>query len=295
MTELFERDKSVISRHINNIFREGELEKDSVVAKFATTASDGKTYQVDYFNLDAIISVGYRVNSKRGVLFRIWATQLLKEYLINGFAVNQQRLQQQAEQLNELKKTIKILDSTLKSKELTNSESEGLLKIISDYSYALEILDQYDYQTLRIENTSGKEVYQLTYNEAIKQINLVKKVYGNSELFGHEKDDSFRSSIAAIYQTFGKNDLYPSIEEKAAHLLYFIVKNHSFNDGNKRIAAFLFLYFLEKNGILFSETGEKRIADNALVALTLMIAVSKSEDKETMIKVTVNLINKNNY
>ena len=295
MTELFERDKSVISRHINNIFREGELEKDSVVAKFATTASDGKTYQVDYFNLDAIISVGYRVNSKRGVLFRIWATQLLKEYLINGFAVNQQRLQQQAEQLNELKKTIKILDSTLKSKELTNSESEGLLKIISDYSYALEILDQYDYQTLRIENTSGKEVYQLTYSEAIKQINLVKKVYGNSELFGHEKDDSFRSSIAAIYQTFGKNDLYPSIEEKAAHLLYFIVKNHSFNDGNKRIAAFLFLYFLEKNGILFSETGEKRIADNALVALTLMIAVSKSEDKETMIKVTVNLINKNNY
>lgn len=295
MTELFERDKSVISRHINNIFREGELEKDSVVAKFATTASDGKTYQVDYFNLDAIISVGYRVNSKRGVLFRIWATQLLKEYLINGFTVNQQRLQQQAEQLNELKKTIKILDSTLKSKELTNSESEGLLKIISDYSYALEILDQYDYQTLRIENTSGKEVYQLTYSEAIKQINLVKKVYGNSELFGHEKDDSFRSSIAAIYQTFGKNDLYPSIEEKAAHLLYFIVKNHSFNDGNKRIAAFLFLYFLEKNGILFSETGEKRIADNALVALTLMIAVSKSEDKETMIKVTVNLINKNNY
>ena len=298
LEELFETDRTVINKHILNIYKSGELSEEPTCAKIAQVQKEGNRTvkrKIKYYNLDVIIAVGYRVNSKRGTDFRIWATQLLKEYLINGFAVNQQRLQQQAEQLNELKKTIKILDSTLKSKELTNSESEGLLKIISDYSYALEILDQYDYQTLRIENTSGKEVYQLTYNEAIKQINLVKKVYGNSELFGHEKDDSFRSSIAAIYQTFGKNDLYPSIEEKAAHLLYFIVKNHSFNDGNKRIAAFLFLYFLEKNGILFSETGEKRIADNALVALTLMIAVSKSEDKETMIKVTVNLINKNNY
>ena len=298
LEELFETDRTVINKHILNIYKSGELSEESTCAKIAQVQKEGNRTvkrKIKYYNLDVIIAVGYRVNSKRGTDFRIWATQLLKEYLINGFAVNQQRLQQQAEQLNELKKTIKILDSTLKSKELTNSESEGLLKIISDYSYALEILDRYDYQTLKIENTSGKEVYQLTYSEAIKQINLVKKVYGNSELFGHEKDDSFRSSIAAIYQTFGKNDLYPSIEEKAAHLLYFIVKNHSFNDGNKRIAAFLFLYFLEKNGILFSETGEKRIADNALVALTLMIAVSKSEDKETMIKVTVNLINKNNY
>ena len=168
------------------------------------------------------------------------------------------------------------------------------MKIIADYSYALDILDQYDYQTLKIENTSGKEVYQLTYEEAIKQINLVKKAYGNSELFGNEKDDSFKSSLATIYQTFGGVDLYPSVEEKAANLLYFIVKNHSFTDGNKRIAAFLFLYFLEKNGLLFTETGNKRIADNALVALTLMIAVSKPEEKETMIKVIVNLINKSN-
>jgi death-on-curing family protein len=234
------------------------------------------------------------VNSKRGVLFRKWATQLLKDYLIKGYAINQLRLQKQAEQLNELKGTIKILENALEYKELTNDESKGLLKIISDYSYALEILDQYDYQTLKIENTSGKEVYQLTYEEAIKQIELVKKTYGNSELFGHEKDNSFKSSTATIYQTFGGVDLYPSIEEKAANLLYYIVKNHSFSDGNKRIAAFLFLYFLEKNGLLFTETGKKRIADNALVALTLMIAVSKPDEKETMIKVIVNLINRNN-
>ena len=238
--------------------------------------------------------MGYRVNSKRGTQFRIWANQILKDYLIKGYAINQQRLEKQAEQLNELKETIKILGNALEYKELSNDESKGLLKIISDYSYALELLDQYDYQTLKIENTSKNEIYRLTYEEAVKQIALVKRTYGNSDLFGHEKDNSFRSSISTIYQTFGGVDLYPSIEEKAANLLYFIVKNHSFSDGNKRIAAFLFLYFLEKNGLLFTETGKKRIADNALVALTLMIAVSKPEEKETMIKVIVNLINKNN-
>jgi len=294
VSELFERDKSVISRHINNIFKEGELERNSVVANFATTARDGKTYHVDYFNLDVIISTGYRIKSKRGTQFRIWANQIIKDYLIKGYAVNQQKLQKQVEQLNELKETIKILGSALEYKELTNDESKGLLKIISDYSYALEILDQYDYQTLEIANTSGKEVYQLTYEEAIKQISTVKKTYRNSDLFGCEKDESFKSSIATIYQTFGGIDLYPSIEEKAANLLYFVVKNHSFLDGNKRIAAFLFLYFLEKNGLLYIETGTKRIADNALVALTLMIAVSKPEEKDTMIKVIVNLINKSN-
>ena len=297
IAELFERDKSVISRHIRNIFKEGELERNSTVAKIATVQKEGErkiVRNIEYFNLDVIISVGYRIKSKRGTQFRIWANQVIKDYLIQGYAINQQRLEKQVEQLNELKETIKILGNILEYKELTNDESKGLLKIISEYSYALEILDQYDYQTLKIENTSGKEVYQLTYEEAIKQIELVKKTYGNSELFGHEKDNSFKSSIATIYQTFGGVDLYPSIEEKAANLLYFIVKNHSFSDGNKRIAAFLFLYFLEKNGLLFSETGEKRIADNALVALTLMIAVSKPDEKETMIKVIVNLINKNN-
>lgn len=293
MVELFERDKSVISRHINNIFKEQELDKKSVVAKNATTAVDGKTYQVDYYNLDLIISVGYRVNSKRGTQFRIWANKIIKEYLIKGYSINEKRLLQQNEQLKELQHSVKLLGNILNSKVLTNDESSGLLKIISDYAYALDVLDQYDYQTLEINNTSGKETYQLSYEEAIAQIKMAKKVHGNSELFGHEKDQSFKSSIYSIYQTFDGIDLYPSIEEKAACLLYFITKNHSFTDGNKRIAAFLFLYFLEKNKILFDEFGNKRIADNTLVALTLMVAVSNPAEKEMMIKVIVNLINRN--
>jgi len=260
MAELFERDKSVISRHVTNIYKEGELNKESTVAKIATVQKEGKRKiirNIEYFNLDVIISVGYRIKSKRGTQFRIWANQVIKDYLIKGYAINQQLLQKQVKQLNELKETIKILGNTLEYKELTSGESKGLLKIISDYSYALEILDQYDYQTLKIENTSGKEIYQLTYEEAVKQIELVKKTYGNSELFGHEKDNSFKSSIATIYQTFDGIDLYPSIEEKAANLLYFIVKNHSFTDGNKRIAAFSFLYFLEKTECYFLKQEKK--------------------------------------
>ena len=214
--------------------------------------------------------------------------------MLKGYVVNNQRLKQQNAQLKELQDSVKMLSSVINYKALTNDESTGLLKIISDYAYALNILDQYDYENLDIKDTSGKETYKLTYEEAIKQINITKKVYGNSDLFGHEKDDSFKSSIATVYQTFSGIDLYPSIEEKAANLLYFIVKNHSFSDGNKRIAAFLFLYFLERNGLLFDSQGNKRIADNALVALTLMIAVSKPEEKDTMIKVIVNLINRNN-
>jgi prophage maintenance system killer protein len=294
MAELFERDKSVISRHISNIFKEKELEKDSVVAKNATTASDGKSYQVDYYNLDVIISVGYRIKSQRGTQFRIWANSILKDFLINGYALNEKRLSQQNEQLKKLQESVKILGNILDYKALTSDESIGLLKIISDYAYALDILDRYDYQKLEISDTSGKEKYQLNYDEAMNQIRIAKKAHGNSDLFGNEKDDSFKSSIATIYQTFGGEDLYPSIEEKAANLLYFITKNHSFSDGNKRIAAFLFLYFMEKNGILFDENRNKRIADNTLVALTLMIAVSKPDEKDTMTKVIVNLINKNN-
>lgn len=295
MVDLFERDKSVISRHINNIFNEAELDKNSVVAKNATTAIDGKTYQVEYFNLDVIISVGYRIKSKRGTQFRIWANKILKEYLIKGYSLNKNRLEKKTEQLKELHESVKILGKVLNYKYLINTESVGLLKIISDYAYALDILDQYDYQSLEIKDTSGKEIYQLSYEEAIKHIKTAKKIHGNSNLFGHEKDESFKSSISTIYQTFGGNDLYPSIEEKAANLLYFITKNHSFSDGNKRIAAFLFLFFLERNGVLFDEIGNKRIADNTLVALTLMIAVSKPIEKDVMVKVIVNLINKKNY
>ena len=294
MTDLFDRDKSVISRHLTNIFREGELDRNSVVAKNATTASDGKTYLVDYFNLDVIISIGYRIKSNRGTQFRMWANKVIKEYLIKGYSLNEKRLKQQSEQLKELQESVKILGEVIHYKTLNADESIGLLKIISDYAYALDILDKYDYQSLEIKDTSGNGIYKITYDEAIEQIKLAQKAFGSSSLFGNEKDDSFKSSISTIYQTFDGIDLYPSIEEKAANLLYFITKNHSFSDGNKRIAAFLFLYFMERNGILFDKNGNKRIADNTLVALTLMIAVSKPEERDIMTKVIVNLINRNN-
>lgn len=297
MAELFDKDTDTIGLHLKNIFESGELDELSTTEESSVVQKEGNRNikrRLKLYNLDAIISVGYRVNSRRGVQFRIWANKVLKEYLIKGFSINEKRLAQDNEQLNELKNSIKILGEVLNYKSLSNDESIGLLKIISDYAYALDVLDQYDYQKLEINNTSGKETYRVTYEEAMNQIKLAKKVYGNSELFGHEKDKSFKSSITTIYQTFDGVDLYPSIEEKAANLLYFITKNHSFSDGNKRIAAFLFLYFLERNGILFDEFGNKRIADNTLVALTLMIAVSKPEEKETMTKVVVNLINKNN-
>jgi len=297
MSQLFEKDTDTIGLHLKNIYKSEELAEISTTEDFSVVQKEGKRNvlrNIKCYNLDAIISVGYRVNSKRGTQFRIWASKILKDYLIQGFSLNEKKLIQQNEQLKELRESVKILGEVLKYKALSNDESVGLLKIISDYAYALDILDQYDYQSLKIHATSGKEIYQLTYSEAIKQIELAKKFYGNSDLFGNEKDESFRSSLATIYQTFDGNDLYPSIEEKAANLLYFITKNHSFTDGNKRIAAFLFLYFMERNGILYDDKGNKRIADNALVALTLMIAVSKSEEKEVMVKVAINLINQEN-
>jgi prophage maintenance system killer protein len=297
MTELFQRDKSVISRHINNVFREGELNKESTVANFATVQQEGDreiNRNIEFFNLDIIISVGYRVKSLRGTEFRIWANKILREYLVKGYSIHEKRLTQQNEQLKELQKTVKILGEVINLRSLSDNESFGLLNVISDYAYALDLLDQYDYQNLKIQGTSGKETYRLDYDEAIRQIELVRQKYGNSNLFGREKDRSLRSSLATIYQTFDGKDLYPSVEEKAANLLYLITKNHSFVDGNKRIAAFLFLYFLDRNGILYNISGNKRVADNALVALTLMIALSRTEDKETMVKVIVNLINKNN-
>lgn len=297
MAQLFDKDTDTIGLHLKNIYKSGELTEKSTTEESSVVQKEGKRNirrKVKLYNLDAIISVGYRVNSKQGVEFRIWANSILKEYLLKGYALDKKRLAQQNEQLKELQDSVKILGNVLDYKALSNDESIGLLKIISDYAYALDILDQYDYQKLEINNTSGKETYQLTYEEAMTQIRIAKKAHGNSDLFGHEKDDSFRSSISTIYQTFDSEDLYPSIEEKAASLLYFITKNHSFSDGNKRIAAFLFLYFLERNGILFDYNGNKRIADNTLVALTLMIAVSKPDEKETMTKVVVNLINKKN-
>lgn len=295
MSELFEKDSDTIGLHLRNVYKSGELTQKATTEKYSVVQKEGDRNvkrTIKLYNLDAIISVGYRVNSKRGVQFRIWANKILKDYLIHGYALNEKRLQTQIDSLNSLKETMILLTRVTKQKKLTDDESQGLIKIVSDYAYALDVLDQYDYQNLEISDTSDGELFRITYKEAIQKISQLRKFYGNSQLFGKEKDNSFKSSISTIYQTFDKKDLYPSIEEKAANLLYLVTKNHSFVDGNKRIAAFLFLYFLEKNNLLFKENGEKRIPDNALVALTLMIAVSQPSEKDIMIKVIVNLINK---
>ncbi|MET4083621.1 hypothetical protein ABIB40_003593 [Pedobacter sp. UYP30] len=288
MAVLFERDQSVISRHIKNVFKEGELDEKSNMHILHIANSDKP---VNTFNLEVIISVGYRIKSLRGTQFRIWANNILKQYLIKGYAINENRLKEQEKQLKELKSTVNLLSNVLENKKLNSDEATGLLKVITDYAYALDILDKFDHQELKIEGTTTNELFIIDYVEAKKAIYDLKDKFGGSSLFGNEKDQSFKGSIATIYQTFDNIDLYPSVEEKAANLLYFVVKNHSFSDGNKRIGAYLFVWFLDKNSILYKPDGLKRIAGNALVALTLMIAESKSHEKEMMIKVIVNLIN----
>ncbi len=297
IVDLFQSSKANISEHIKNIFKSGELEQLATVRKFRTVREEGNRFinrDLEHYNLDVIISVGYRVNSIRGTQFRIWASQILKEYLTKGYSIDKKRFQEESRQLEELKQTVKLLGNVIGSKVLSTDEATGLLKIVTDYTYALDILDQYDHQVLEIHATTSKELFEITYKAAITAVKGLKEKFGGSALFGNEKDDSFQGSLAAIYQTFGGRDLYASVEEKAANLLYFVIKNHSFSDGNKRIAAFLFVWFLEKNSILYRPDGSKRIADNALVALTLMIAESKPEEKEIMIKVLVNLINMKN-
>ena len=291
LSMLFDRDVKTIGKHINNALKE-ELEGLSVIAKFATTATDGKVYNVDYYNLEMITSVGYRVKSKRGIQFRRWANQVLKDYIVKGYTINEKL---KLERYDELKNVVRLLSTTVKAHErLSSEESDGLFSVISDYVYALDTLDRYDFQQLIVDNTVKEERFHATYENAMEAINRLKPKFGGSALFANEKDDSFRSSIGQIYQTWDGEELYPSIEEKAAMLLYLVVKNHSFSDGNKRIAAMLFLWFMERNGILYREDGEKRIADNTLVALTLMIAESRTEEKDIMVKVVVNLINQNN-
>jgi len=297
LAQLFQTERSVINKHILNIYKTGELDEKATCAKIAQVQSEGHRKverKIIHYNLDVIIAVGYRVNSRRGTQFRIWANQVLKDYLIQGYVLNLNRLQKQNEQLNELKKILNIIQNISQQKKLNDNEYEGLISIVTNYAHALDILDQYDYQTLNIENITYNNIYQISYQEAIKKIQFIKAKYGYSPLFGKEKDQSFYSSIETIYQTFDGKYLYPSVEEKAAHLLYFIVKNHSFVDGNKRIAAMLFLYFLDRNNLLYDISGNKRIADNALVAITLLIAISKPEEKDLLIKVIVNLINNNN-
>lgn len=297
MADLFGRDRTVITRHIRNIFKEGELDETLVCAKSAQPKRYGRrdnyiqVSETTFYNLDVIISVGYRVKSINGTKFRIWASALIKQYLIKGYAIDKRRL----DHYDELKDVVRLMSRALTLQDkVSEGEYAGLFNVISDYVYALDTLDRYDYQTLHIERTTKEEPFRATYENAMEAINALKDKFGGSQWFANEKDDSFKSSIGQIYQTFAGDDLYPSVEEKAAMLLYLVVKNHSFSDGNKRIAAMLFLWFMERNGILYSPEGRKRIADNTLVALTLMIAESRTEEKDVMVKVVVNLINKDN-
>lgn len=290
MANLFDRDEKTIRKHINNVFSEGELEKENNTHFLRV---DGVKQPVAFFSLDVIISVGYRVKSQRGIQFRIWANKVLKEYLLKGYAVNKALTEQR---YTGLKQLVTVLGRTVKAQEaLTSEDALNLVEVVSDYTYALDTLDKYDYQQLAVEQTTNEVKFHATYEGAMQAIEELKEKFGGSQWFAHEKDDSFKSSIGQIYQTFGGQDLYPSVEEKAAMLLYLVTKNHSFSDGNKRIAATLFLWFMAGNGILYNSDGSKRIADNTLVALTLMIAESRTEEKDIMVKVVVNLINKNNY
>ena len=289
MALLFEKDQSVIARHIKNALSEGEIDSSNMQILHNTLS---KYKPTTVYNLDVIISVGYRVHSPQGVHFRRWASTVLKDYLIKGYAVKSNIYK---ERYDDLRALVDTMGRTMQYIEAGDDDQiKSIFDVVRDYTYALDTLDSYDYQTLEVASTSGGEKFHATYDNAMEVISKLKSKFGGSELFGHEKDGSFKSSIGQIYQTWDGKELYPSVEEKAAMLLYLVTKNHSFSDGNKRIAATLFLWFMENNGILYAANGAKRIADNALVALTLMIAESKTDEMDMMVKVVVNLINTRN-
>jgi prophage maintenance system killer protein len=295
MAELFDKDTDTIGLHIRNIYREGELAREGTTEESSVVQNEGGRQvrrQVSFYNLDVIISVGYRVKSRRGVQFRQWATRILREHLIRGYTINEQRLRDQDRKLADLRRTASLLEKTVASQAVGLDEAKGLLQVITDYAYALTTLDRYDQGTLAIERTTRPLLYILSYEAAMDIVDSMKAAFGG--LFGLEKDQGFKSALGAIHQTFGGEELYPSIEEKAANLLYFIVKNHAFCDGNKRVGAALFIAFLAANKALYRSDGSKRLADNALVALTLLIAESRPKEKETIIKVIVSLINRAN-
>ncbi len=298
MAQIFNKDSDTIGLHLKNIFLEEELDEKATTENFSVVQIEGNRKvkrNIKFYNLDAIISVGYRVNSKQGTQFRQWATKRLKDFLVKGFALNEKRLHELNYKYTEIQNAIQLASKAGNIESLSSKEAKGILKVIETYAYALETLDKYDHQKLTIEPAEYDLQYQkLSYSEAIQQINIWRDFQKAGKLFGNEKDDSFKSSLETIYQTFDGVDLYPSLEEKAANLLYFVVKNHSFSDGNKRIAAGLFIYFLDINHQLYNDLGNKRIGDNALVAITIMIAESKADEKEMMIKLVVNLINNNN-
>ena len=295
MGSLFDKSKKTISEHLGNIFKENELKKPAVVRKFRTTANDGKSYNYDVYNLDVVISVGYRVKSKRGTQFRIWATQTLKDHLVKGYTINEKRLQEQQEKFTELNKTVEFLKTTIGNKQLTNKETQGLLEIISKYTRSFVLLNQFDSNTLKTELSDKQLTHEINYEEAVAAIEQLKKELilkkEASDLFGRQKDKSFEGTLSSVLQTFDNEYLYPSIEEQAAHLLYFVIKNHPFADGNKRIGAFLFIWFLHLNKHLLRKEGELKINDNALVALALLVAQSDPANKELLIKLVSNLIN----
>ncbi len=286
MANLFDTERSVITKHIRSIFKTKELEEKSNVQKMHIPNSDKP---VKFYNLDVIISVGYRVNSKQGTQFRIWATNVLRKHLIDGYTLNQKRLAKNTAKYEELQKAIALIKNVESLADLS-TETKGIIRVISDYTRALDILDDFDHERLKVPQGTKKAKYILTYEKARVIIAAVKEKFGDSDLVGQEKGNSFKSSIGAIYQTFGGVDVYPTIQEKAAHLLYFVVKNHSFVDGNKRIAAVLFICFLDKCGMLYRKDGAKIIDDNALVGLTLMIASSRPKEKDMMIRVILNLL-----
>ena len=292
---LYGVDRTVIVRHVGNIYKTGELDEASTCAKNAQVQIEGVrkvSRTQNFYNLDVIISVGYRVNSKNATIFRRWASTVLKDYLIKGYAVKSNIYK---ERYDDLRALVDTMGRTMQYIEAGDDDQiKSIFDVVRDYTYALDTLDSYDYQTLEVASTSGGEKFHATYDNAMEVISKLKSKFGASELFGHEKDGSFKSSIGQIYQTWDGKELYPSVEEKAAMLLYLVTKNHSFSDGNKRIAATLFLWFMENNGILYAANGAKRIADNALVALTLMIAESKTDEMDMMVKVVVNLINTRN-
>ncbi|MCF7863718.1 MAG: virulence RhuM family protein [Kiritimatiellales bacterium] len=283
LAQLFCTERSVITKHLRNTFNTKELDRNSVCAKFAHTAADGKTYQTQFYNLDAIISVGYRVNSKRGTEFRIWATNVLKQHIVQGYTVNEKRLKQ-------LGQVVKLASDISKRKQLSGDEASILLQTVSEYAGALDLLDDYDHQRVTLGKTSKRKAKPVSYEEAMKLVDAMRQKFGDSAVFGKEKDQSLHSSLNAVMQGFDGKDVYPSVEEKSAHLLYFLVKNHSFVDGNKRIAAAVFLRFADKNKLLYDKEGNKRIADNALVAMTLMIAESRPQEKDVITAMLTNLI-----
>jgi prophage maintenance system killer protein len=290
ISSMFARDKSVVSRHLKNIYSSGELDQNSTVAKNATVQIEGGRQvirELEFYNLDVIISIGYRVNSKVGTHFRQWATQRLKDYLIKGYAVNQERLSQ-------LQQSFQLIREAALSEDFSKSQVKEIIDVLADYAIGLDILDGYDKQNLELGMVQPNPVFQISYQEAKLAIEELRIKFGGSTLFGNEKDDSFKSSISTINQTFDGKELYPSVEEKAAHLLYFVVKNHSFTDGNKRIAAWLFVWYLAKNNYLLNSKGNPKVANNALATITLMVALSKPEEKELMVLVIVNSINKDN-